>query len=146
VLRFATHALVVGLSLLLCKPALSCQCGTIPPPAEALARAEHVFLGLVEAIDEAPVTLKADDTHSWSGSVPRITFRVGQRWKGAPGQRVFIHSITNCAYKFELGRSYLVFAERSFLTEALEATRCLPTAPRSYAAESIRSLGPPLKP
>ena len=145
--RLVPHTLLaVVAGVFLAQSAQSCQCGAVPVPA-AVSRAQYVFLGLVTAIDDVPITIKADDTHTYTGRAPRVTFRVGQRWKGAPTPSLSVVSSSDCAYTFQLGRSYLVFAEPDWFGGTfLIAPKCLPNAPRAMATESIRLLGPPLRP
>ena len=142
-----TRTTLAASLLLLLRPALqACQCG-VPPLNVAVERSEYVFLGVVTAIDEVSVTMAPDASHTYSGRVPRVSFRVGRRWKGAPTQSLSVIANSNCAYRFELGRSYLVFAEPALFAKGqLEATRCLPNAPRINSADNIRLLGPPLSP
>jgi hypothetical protein len=124
----------------------ACQCGPKPPVSEALARSPHVFIGVVTAIEPAHTPISTSSGVNDLISAQRITLRVGQRWKGASAQTIVLHSLSDCAFSFTAGQSYLVFAEASWFDPGyLEATKCLPTALRSKASEIIRALGPPLQ-
>jgi hypothetical protein len=135
-------ALDVGLS----PQARACQCGTRPPVDVALARSEVVVAGVVTEVKTVRVKLFPQSSYAQFAEVPRATLKVQKQWKGVPEHTVVLFAPGNCAYLFEAGRSYLVFAGRSdaLATSALEASICLPTKPFRQAGPELALLGPPM--
>jgi hypothetical protein len=110
-----------------CHLAPLCTCRPIPPVSGALQQADAVFLG------------RADTLHD------QLQFRIAKYWKGAKVDTVVvIHNgaPTTCAYPFEVGRSYLVYARLvpAETGAVLLTTICTRTAPAEAAGDDMRLL------
>jgi len=110
-------------------PAVACSCMQPPPPQEALAQSDHVFEGLVHAVDgtgegggdASEGGAGADGSSGPDGALPapggsrvRVTFEVVRTWKGADAERFEVRTADNsaaCGYPFEPGETYLVYAD-----------------------------------
>lgn len=77
-----------------------------------------------------------------------IKFQVEQIWKGALSDEITVatENVTNsCAYPFEEGKSYLIFAVSSD-RDILMTGGCLPNREVSRATEELKILGKGTKP
>ncbi len=151
---FLAVALVAS-SLLLggpyAEPAYACSCAGGESTEEALRRSDAVFSG--EAIRggiEDP--LPEDGT-----MVGGIEFRVDEAWKGVSGESAVVYgqaavyygkleegktyTESSCAYPFEEGESYLVYASR--YEDGFWVEGCGRTTPLAGAGEDLRALGSP---
>src|SRR5450755_4722862 len=102
----------VAISAFLCavhEEGAACQCGALPSVERALLFADHVFVGTVTAIEEVQLVVN-EGTSQATIRVSRTTLRVGRRWQGNRARTITVYGLSNCAYPFERGRSYLVFA------------------------------------
>lgn len=73
----------------------------------------------------------------------RVQMDVVQSWRGADAEHVEVLTAAQsaeCGYPFEVGRSYLVYAQRS-QTGALSTGLCSRTRPVQEADEDRRALG-----
>jgi hypothetical protein len=109
--------------------ALACSCVPPPPPVDALAQSDAVFVGTVLKIE--------DGTDNRS-----VTFRVTRYWKGIDAFVVTVSTGFNdgdCGYPFQEGKPYLVYAhgEKELHTNICTRTRLL-----SDAREDLDELGP----
>ena len=151
---FLTAALVVN-SLLLgttqAGEAYACSCAGGESTEEAFRRSGAVFSG--EAVRGG-----IEDTLPEDGTmVGGIEFRVDEAWKGVSGESAVVYgqaavyygeleegktyTDSSCAYPFERGERYLVYASRyedGFWVEACSKTTAL-----AGAGEDLRELGPP---
>jgi hypothetical protein len=112
----------------------ACKCAPPPSATEALQQASAVFEAsvtqLVPGSDENEVTLRV--TRAWKG-VSTETVRVRTRSDAAA-----------CGVAFEIGRSYLVYANQSAQADTsipLEVLRCGRTQPTEEAESDIVQLG-----
>jgi hypothetical protein len=133
--------LVSALGVAFSRPAHACQCGTRPPVDIAFAQSEVVFAGVVTAIEPAP-TYPEGFVQGFPVS-SLVHFRVQKRWKGAAATELTLTAASTCAYSFQLGRAYLVFAGSHGPAGVLEASKCLPNKPYAQAAAELAFLGPP---
>lgn len=129
VLVFALFVILVG-----CAPAFACVCD-LPlqrvslktAVSKAKASAGVVFSGTVIEIDEATVK-----------------FSVEGLWKGAPAQEIIMPNsaggsiVSDCAYRFELGEKYLVYASGS--GAGLSTNKCSRTTVLSSARADVEVL------
>ena len=129
--RRTAFALTLIFSLAAADAALACSCAPAPPPQEALQQAAAVFTGTVVGVDTAGVT-------------NTVRLRVERSWKGAKcGEVTVVTSADSaaCGYDFQVGQSYLVYAERQ--KGKLNASLCSRTSLTSQAAEDLAALGEP---
>jgi hypothetical protein len=112
--------------------ASACTCAQPATVEGALARADAVFLGLVERFE-----LK--------GHSRVATFRVRRVWKGPEKPRVEVTTgmgDADCGFHFIAGLDYLVYADDD-AAGALHTTICARTKPASgEAVDDLRTLGP----
>jgi hypothetical protein len=132
---FFSAALILSV---LPRPAYACSCMPPGTPLETLAAATAVFAGEVLGI-EAPGPVNGVIS---SADPVKITFQVQTVWKG-PVQTVLTLTTprddASCGYRFEIGRSYLVYA---FGHESdLETHLCTRNAPFAEAAGDLSALG-----
>ena len=139
-------------------PAFACECvsfdsGTCPRPPDT---GDLVAVGTVvskDIIRSAPpsVTSNGDLSNrpttrrTGSGSPPiprtiiRVTLSVAESFRGNPGKMAVVETDTSdCAYPFELGGTYLVFAEK--IQGALRVNKCSATRPARMAVTTIQQL------
>jgi hypothetical protein len=128
-LVFALFVILIG-----CAPALACVCD-LPlkqvslktAVSKAKAGADVVFSGKVIEIDEATVKFSVE---GW--------------WKGAPAQEIIMPNsaggsiVSDCAYRFELGEEYLVYA--SWSGAQLNTNKCSRTTMLGNAGADVQVL------
>ena len=116
----ARLALLAGLAVALATPPRACDVVTVGPLADrerfeaALSDLPAVFVGRVDRVEVvAPDSLRRDGlaTGLALGYRYRATFKVAHAWTGPTGA-VSVEWETNCEVPFEIGRRYVVFAER----------------------------------
>ena len=131
------------LTLIFCLPrvALACQCGARRSVAEAVAEASDVVAGMVVRADQAKVHFTLSGSIK-SAVVDRVVLRVQKRWKGTSARELQIYSLSNCAFGFQQGMSYLVYASGRPSGGYLEASRCSRTQRCRTAREDLGELGP----
>lgn len=137
-------ALSFGVALALAaSSAQACRCRPPPRPSVAAAQSEAVFVGTV--LSARP---------SWSGARPSdaevddahyvVTFRVAARWRGAAGATVTVRTAwARCGYGFEVGQTYLVYADADAARGPLWTSICARTRELSGAAYDFGDLGRP---
>lgn len=112
----------------------ACKCAPPPSATEALQQASAVF--------EASVTqlVPAEGENE-------VTLRVTRAWKGISTETVRVRTRSDtaaCGVPFEIGRSYLVYANQSTQADTpipLEVLRCSRTQPTEEAESDIAELG-----
>jgi hypothetical protein len=133
---FLTAFAGVGLT----RQAHACQCGAKPPADVAVGQSDVVIAGVVTAVDQAAPNPAA-------GALPpvsRVRIKVQKRWKGAAVSELTLTQASTCAYSFQLGRAYLVFAgSHGSPNGNVEASKCLPNKPYAQAAPELALLGAP---
>lgn len=134
--RLVSGIFVGAVLLALPGSAFGCTCAQPVSVSEALARADAVFLGLVERFE-----LK--DHHRVA------TFRVRRVWKGPEEARMRVTTgggDADCGFHFIAGLEYLVFAHED-ASGTLITTICTRTKPASgEAVADLGELGPGLSP
>lgn len=145
-------------------PADACDCawvardergGTValpgPPPLEAADRitARYVFVGTVVGIEDRHWSIPGYERFVFTAKL--VTFDVTRVWKGRPGARVAVYGGTgiDCEYPFEVGTTYVVFANRMRRErreeigadpDATSASFCGRTAPIDEATDLVDRL------
>ena len=128
-----TGILFGGLSL-----TLACSCLPSPSPKEAFAKADSVFSGAVESIQQ----------HEDRPFLVNVTLRVLQSWKGTNAETLIVSTASDeamCGYSFRKGEQYLVYGvyRASATNKATVATGlCGRTSRLVDATEDLRFLGP----
>ena len=144
---------VLALSLVALLPdcASACMCAVEGSPKErargAIADSDAVFSGeVVELQKEPPETEMVEGTMltvmGGGGRESTVTLRVSEVWKG-PGQQTVqfttpVDDGISCAFPFEEGREYLVYASGE---QDLEVGGCSETKPLSTAGADLALLG-----
>lgn len=118
------------------RPVHACTC--TPQTCEQSARAAvAVFEGLVVGID--PVDATADSAPTQL----RVHMRVTETWTPGLSEQLFVRTRASgaaCGYAFEVGRSYLVYADAGTM-ETPAVTLCSGTKRREDARDDVRFLG-----
>lgn len=105
--------------------AVACQCGSVPRVAPSLAASDAAFVGQVVELWPASRTVAGRRVLG-----QRLTIRVARRLKGAGGAaEVVFDPGGSCAYAFERGASYLIFAFAGEDGGGLVTRPCVATQP-----------------
>jgi hypothetical protein len=134
--RIAIAVLIVAV-LAAPRPAAACSCVQPPPPKEAMEQSAAVFEGTVTDVREA----HGNEVREMSFEVD---LRVGRRFKGAEADMVTVITAENsaaCGYNFEVGQTYLVYADASDSDGQLSVSLCSRTARIEDAAADLAALG-----
>ena len=108
----------------------ACMCGEWQTPAEAFENATHVFVGTVLKIEALSDRID-------------VVLRVQERGKNATSDTITIATRGTCAYPFEVGRQYLVYArEQLGLTTTNMCSRTGPIAWVFADLEELRRHAP----
>jgi hypothetical protein len=132
--RLLVSGLAGATALLVPSPSLACKCAPPPPVPEALQQASAVFEGSVTQLAPA-------------GDELEVSLRVTQAWKGVSTETVRVRTRKDtaaCGVAFEVGHSYLVYANQSTTSESsipLEVLRCGRTLPAEDAEQDFAQLG-----
>ena len=130
------------------------HCFIPPPPAEEMANATAVFTGRVVGHEWVPTDSAHPTEPRTKGEVLVFTLEILQAWKGDPGPRVRLFTMTTRVPEmrgawdwaedvhFEDGESYLVYAFGA--PDRLYARPCGRTSRLPLAEMDLRALGPPL--
>lgn len=124
-------ALVLGLGL--SDMALACSCAPPPPPAEARDAADSVFSGTVLSVTPGKNGLD-------------VEIQVDRSWKKVRCGTVVVQTPSDsamCGYGFEVGKSYLVYADMQ--KGKLSTNLCSRTRTIEEAGEDVAALGEPEK-
>lgn len=147
-------ALMVGLVLIAgpyAGPARACSCAGVPSVEEGLRGSDAVFSG--EMVRGGVQDPDPEDGTMIGG----IEFRVDRSWKGVSGDSAVVYgqatpyygkleegqmyTENSCAYLFEKGRSYLIYASR--YEDGFQVGGCDRTAPLASADRDLDALGSP---
>ncbi|NUO79714.1 T9SS type A sorting domain-containing protein [candidate division KSB1 bacterium] len=113
------------------REAAACSCLPFPPPAEAVAKADAVFLGKVLAFDEI------------AGQSRRLAhLEVIKIWKGRPNEADRVTTALNeaaCGFDFVVGKTYLVYANKDE-NGGLYTHLCTRTQPENLAQSDLNYL------
>jgi hypothetical protein len=118
----------------------ACQCGVRLPPAESLDKSVAVFAGTVNDLRTVRFESVAGDRASVV--VKEVRFTANRIWRGDGGSSVILlMGNSDCDYPFELGYTYLVYADGvDSATGYLTASICGPTKRLELASEDLRLL------
>lgn len=122
-------ALVLGFGL--SDMALACSCAPPPPPAQARDAADSVFSGTVVSVTPGKNGLD-------------VEIQVDRSWKKARCGTVVVQTPSDsamCGYGFEVGKSYLVYADMQ--KGKLSTNLCSRTRTIEEAGEDLAALGEP---
>ena len=128
-------ALLCALFVWLAPAAFACSCMPSGPPCQAYWRADAVFAGLVDDINDTPV--RKTDEDAWSTRTVR--FSVESAFRGLEGSRIEVRTGMgggDCGYGFKKGVRYLVYAHRT-KEGHLYASICSRTRPLTEAGEDL---------
>ena len=140
---------IIVLLLLAATSSFACMCGdTGPTVAEARDNALMVFSGRVADAEYREGAF--DFMGKPAGAELTAHFRVDRWWKGEPLPDIFLFteqyqaanysiSVVDCAYQFEIGKRYLVYA--GFFLGRLRAIYCSRTSEIEKATEDLTLLG-----
>jgi hypothetical protein len=127
--------------------ASACDCAPLKPPSAAIrTEAPYIFEGqVVEILDRSLHITRITPSDSTGETRPlgrEVIFQVTRAWAGVTSRRisVFIES-TDCAFGFEAGRRYVVFARRGAHGRPTTSV-CMRTTDADRAEDVIRVLGP----
>ncbi|HMB90782.1 MAG TPA: hypothetical protein VKP65_08040 [Rhodothermales bacterium] len=126
---FAVAFMLVGV-----QSARACSCVMPPPPTEALAASDAVFLGQV-------IKTRRDGSGINKGNL-FATIRILQIWKGDLEEEVVIETGPNsaaCGVPFQKGQEYLVYASVS--AGHLRTHLCTRTTQAKNADADVEALG-----
>lgn len=115
--------------------ARACTCVVPPPPEEALADADAVFLGKVAQIASA----RPDENRL---ARVRVTFVVRESWKGVGSVYTDVYTArdgASCGFGFRKEETYLVYAYTDGRT--LRTNLCTRTRVLDQAAPDLAALG-----
>lgn len=131
--------------------AYACSCAGASSVGEELRYSDAVFVG--EMIRGGLEDPRPEDNAMFGG----IEFRVDESWKGVPGDSTVVYGqdptyygkleegrlyvANSCAFPFEKGERYLVYATR--YEDGFRVEACSGTAPLAGAEKDIRVLGTP---
>jgi hypothetical protein len=130
--RLMSFWLTIALYGAAASPAADCDCGRVQRVEEELRKADAVFLGEAVAPEGGVVT----EAWDWLRGVRRQRFRVEQAFKGSTEERIVIETSSDgCAYTFEPGSRYLVyaFAVDETTPGGLQTSLCSRTKPLGQA-------------
>lgn len=155
--RFVAGILALSLvtGLLLAGPyagtAHACSCAGAQSVAAAYRGADAVFSG--EMVRGGLPDPAPEDGAMFGG----IEFRVIEAWKGVSGSSAVLYGqdpayygklekdqmvvVSSCAYGFEKGERYLIYAHRH--EDGFQTGACDRTAPLAGAEKDLQALGPP---
>lgn len=138
-------ALLIFMTLLTVRPQVTyaCSCIAPAPPLEAMENSDAVFEGTVISIQKPSSLIQS------SADPVQVTFQVGSRWKGDPGDQVTLstaRSSESCGFEFTKGERYMVYAreeaaEGKQAKGTLTTSLCSRTALYSAAQEDLNELG-----
>lgn len=122
--------------------AFSCSCPERLSVDEELKQSKEVFVGTVERVD-----MPDWDDSTGNIGLQNYVFKVRTSWRSyAPTITVSVRPLSDCAYTFIVGKTYLVNTRGDPTDQALSmGTMCSRTAPLEHAAEDIAELGEPVR-
>ena len=137
-LRFVVFAAVVATTVAVSSErARACSCGPITVE-NAMAQAAAIFEGRVLSVEPDPQSQGAQGV---GPSTIHVRFLVVRTWKAANSQEVDAYTSSSsaaCGYGFEVGKTYLVYAND---TGRLGVSLCSRTALIEQAGEDLTALG-----
>ncbi|MGH7726402.1 MAG: hypothetical protein ACREOU_13325 [Candidatus Eiseniibacteriota bacterium] len=121
--------------------AAACGCKAVPTVAQARSKHGFVFIGLAISVTDSTVSVTRDSSITLS----RAVFRVRSLWKGLPRHALTVTSgrpSRACAYPFEPGGMYLVYADGKTGFDLVTSV-CTRTTPYDSSSAEIKALGTP---
>jgi hypothetical protein len=109
--------------------ALACTCNYYATAQQEIGSASTIFAGRVIALGE----------YSFYGAPSSATFQVVEVWKGPVKETIKVVPEGDCAYYFEAGRQYLVYANED--QTGYTVSNCSRTNILEYAVEDLQALG-----
>ncbi|HEY0606178.1 MAG TPA: hypothetical protein VGD58_24870 [Herpetosiphonaceae bacterium] len=125
---------IAGLWFTSTRCVFACSCIMPGTPQEEITRSDAVFSGKVTQLTP---TKALDGTEAI-----KVSFEVGQVWKGQIPQELLVEtssSSASCGYSFESGKEYLVYAYSN--EGQLSVGLCSRTALLADAQEDVTALG-----
>ncbi len=127
--------------------ASACDCGALKPPTRSIrSEAPIIFEGQVVEILERSLhitrTTPSDSTGETRPLGREVIFQVARVWAGVTSRRVSLFmEDSDCAFAFEAGHRYVVFARRGAKGRATTSI-CMRTSEASRARDVLNALGP----
>lgn len=113
----------------------ACQCRERQPPCAQYWEADAVFIGSVTEITPELVPYFDDRFLEYE----MVKFDVERSFRGVDGGKAELAVWrSSCAYSFEAGKQYLVYAYRNSKTNTLDTSYCSRTRELSDAVEDLR--------
>jgi hypothetical protein len=138
--------LVAGSIVIVSTGVMACICATRPPPEEAFAKADAVFLGTVAEM--GPLSREVPIGTQSRMLLKPVLFRVIETWKGANVRSRVVYTGDgrgDCGYPFLLGSNYLIYAQ-VMSSNVLVTDICTRTCDESRATADLGVLGVGQKP
>ena len=133
----------------------ACTCADTPSVAQARRDASFVFLGKI--VDTKYQKSKANPKGQEPDEELTMQFEVERWWKGERTSEITLFvgiyqspnlsvSVDSCAFQFEKGKRYIVYAKDIYKDGKVRAMYCSRTAEAKEAMEDLRLLGTGKKP
>ena len=127
--------------------AWACSCQTVDDGRSSISIGddEAVFVGCVVETQSISLPQAHGLSDEFRTGAQLVVFDVIKEWKGAPFSRIVVFADqSNCFFRFEINREYLVFARRDGdpAPGAFNVSACSLTAPIADAAGTIKRLPP----
>jgi hypothetical protein len=128
--RWAAASFFIAASLLVFpRRALACTCNYSGTPQDEIERATMIFAGRVIALGD----------YSYYGAPSSATFQVVEVWEGPVEETIKVVPEGDCAYYFEVGRQYIVYATED--QTGYTVSSCSRTNILEYSVEDLQALG-----
>jgi hypothetical protein len=130
------------------RAAAACDCAALKPPSTAIrTEAPIIFEGqVVEILDRSlhiKRTTPSDSTGETRPLGREVIFQVSSAWAGVAARRVSLFmDDSDCAFAFEAGHHYVVFAHRDQKGRPTTSV-CTRTSQADRAEAVLKALGPP---
>ncbi len=143
------RAVLLACTVLMTAPpsSFACDCPGLKAPSPAIrSEAPYIFEGqVVEILDRSLHITRITPSDSTGETRPlgrEVVFQVTRAWAGVSARRIsiFLES-TDCAFAFEAGHRYVVFARRGARGRPT-TSMCMRTAEANRAEAIVRALGP----
>jgi hypothetical protein len=132
-------------------PASACDCAALKAPTTAVrTEAPIIFEGqVVEILDRSLHITRTTPSDSTGETRPlgrEVIFQVSRAWAGVASRRVSLFMDTSdCAFAFEAGHHYVVFARRDEKGRPTTSV-CMRTSDADRAQAVVKALGPSKRP